>query len=100
MTDRFHARLTNDGRVVIPAPLRHRLGLKPGDQVVIDAEKDGLRLRSYAQVVKDVQEYFCQFARPDASIVDELISERRAEAVREEAEIASSRKQHKRGDRD
>lgn len=100
MTDSFHARLTNDGRVLIPAPLRHRLGLKPGDQVVIDAEKDGLRLRSYAQVAKDVQEYFRQFARPGVSIVDELIAERRAEAAREEAEIASSRKQHMRGDRD
>src|SRR5437870_9480978 len=100
MTETFHARLTNDGRVVIPAPLRHRLGLKPGDRVVIDAEEDSLRLRSYAQVLEDVQEYFRPFAKPGVSIVDELIAERRAEAAREEAELAQWRKQNQGSDRD
>ena len=100
MTETFHARLTNDGRVVIPAPLRHRLGLKPGDHVVIDAEEDGLRLRSYAQVLKEVQDYFRRFAKPGESIVDELLAERRAEAAREEAEAAEWHKQNERGDRE
>ena len=99
MTDTFHSRLTNDGRVVIPAPLRRRLGLKPGDQVVIDAEEDGLRLRSYAQVLSDVQGYFCKLAKPGESAVDELLADRRAEAVREESELAEWTKRHGR-DRD
>jgi AbrB family looped-hinge helix DNA binding protein len=100
MTQTFHARLTHDGRVVIPAPLRHRLGLKPGDPIVIDADEDSVRLRSYAQVVKDVQDYFRQFAPPGVSIVNELLAERRAEAAREEAELAESRKTHGQGDRE
>jgi len=83
--------------VVIPAPLREQLGLKPGDPVAIDAEAGGLRLRSYAQVLKDVQAYFGQFAKPGVSVVDDLIAERRAEAAREESKLAASRK--KRGHR-
>jgi hypothetical protein len=59
-----------------------------------------LRLRSHAQVVKDVQEYFRQFAKLGVSVVDELLAERRAEAQREEADLAEWRKQQEHGDRD
>lgn len=90
MADFFHAKLTNDGRVVIPAPLRHRLGLKPGDQVVIDTQDDALRLRSYARVINDVQGYFQQFVTPGVSHVDEFLAERRKEAERENAESVTA----------
>lgn len=98
MNETFHARLADDGRVVIPAPLRHRLGLKPGDTVVIDAEDHTVRVRSYAQVIDEVQTYFRQFAKPGVSLVDELIAERRAEAARENAELAAWVRNHGRND--
>lgn len=41
------ARIDDRGRLVLPADLRHRLGLKPGDQVRISEESDGsLRVES------------------------------------------------------
>jgi AbrB family looped-hinge helix DNA binding protein len=88
MRGTFHTKLAQDGRMVIPAPLRHRLGLKPGDTLVIDAENESVRVRSYDRVVQEAQDYFRPFASPDVSLVDELIAERRAEAAKEDAELA------------
>jgi AbrB family looped-hinge helix DNA binding protein len=97
MVDVFHGKLADDGRVVIPAPLRHRLGMKPGDQLVIEAEGDSVKVRSYAGVLEEVQSYFRQFIRPNISVVDELIVERRAEAAKEKAEHKAWLKEHGRG---
>jgi AbrB family looped-hinge helix DNA binding protein len=33
------------GQVVIPKPIRDRIGIRPGDQVVFDAEGEGVRIR-------------------------------------------------------
>jgi AbrB family looped-hinge helix DNA binding protein len=36
--------LSSKGQLVIPARLRHRLGLQPGDRLALSLEADGLRL--------------------------------------------------------
>jgi AbrB family looped-hinge helix DNA binding protein len=82
----FHTRIGDDGRVVIPAPCRKRFGLRPGDTLVVDADDQGLHLRSMAQVVKEVQAAFAPYRTPGVSAVDELIAERRVEAAQEAAE--------------
>jgi AbrB family looped-hinge helix DNA binding protein len=82
----FHTRLGPDGRIVIPAPARKELDLKPGDTVVIESDGHRLLLRSYAEILKETQAYFRQFVPPGVSVVDELIAERRAEAAKENAE--------------
>ncbi len=94
MKETFHAKLTEDGRVVIPAPLRHQLGLKPGDTVVIDTENESVRVRSYDRVVQEAQDYFRQFVTPGVSLVDELIADRRTEAAKESAQIAKWLREH------
>jgi AbrB family looped-hinge helix DNA binding protein len=98
MLEVFHAKLADDGRVVIPAPLRHRLGLSPGDPLVIEAEGDSVRVRSYAGVLEEAQSYFRQFVPPGVSLADELIADRRAEAAKEEAETSEWLKKHGRGE--
>jgi AbrB family looped-hinge helix DNA binding protein len=85
-TTSFHTRLGPDGRIVIPAECRKRFGLQPGDTVVVDADEHGLHLRSMAQVIKEVQEFFAPYRVEGVSVVDELIADRRAEAAREDAE--------------
>ena len=81
-----HVRLGPDGRIVLPAALRHQLGLKPGDALVIESDGDSLLVRSYDAVVRETQDYFRQFPAPGGSEVDGLIADRRAEAARERAE--------------
>ena len=68
------------GRLVLPAPLRERLGLKEGDRLVLTVQADGsLRLVSLREQVSQLQGLFKNIA-PGVSLADELMAERREEA--------------------
>jgi AbrB family looped-hinge helix DNA binding protein len=72
------------GRVVLPADLRTRLGLKPGMPLLVSAEEDGsVRLRPYRSVADGNRGLLSGLAAPGTSLVDDLVAERRAEAARE-----------------
>ena len=73
-----HAKIIPGGKVVIPAELRRDLGLKPGDTVVIEREGDALVLKSYLQVVREVQAEFRKMVGEDYS-VDQFLAERKAD---------------------
>ncbi len=82
----FAAKMVKGGKVVIPAELRRRHGFADGATVVFEEGDDGiLRLRSYEDVVRDVQSWAQSLE--GGSLVDELIAERRAEAAAEEARL-------------
>lgn len=71
------------GRLVLPAPLRERLGLKEGDRLVLTVQSDGsLSLISLREQVSKLQGLFKDIA-PGVSLADELIAERREEARQE-----------------
>ncbi len=76
------------GRLVVPAPLREAMGLKEGDQLVTGIEDGRLVMETRANVLRRLQEHLKATAPPGASLVDELIADRREEArtEREEAE--------------
>lgn len=87
----YHAKVISGGKIVIPAELRREFGIKDGDSLVIERDdKGGLVLKTYAQVVKEVQAEF-RAMRGDqsdrGSVVDELLAERRVEAQRENEEF-------------
>lgn len=72
------------GRLVLPAPVRSALGLKPGTRMLLSTETDGsLRLRPYRALADESRGLFAELAER-GSLVDELLAERRAEASREE----------------
>ena len=75
--------LADGGRLVIPAPYRRALGLKPGDQVVLRLEGNELRLRSRAEALRQARAIVRKHIKPPVSLVDELIAERRKESARE-----------------
>ena len=80
-----HETVTVDerGRVMIPARTRKRLKVSPGDQFVVEEEKDGLHLLLLSARIDALEGAYAHIAPPDVSLVDELIAERRAEAARE-----------------
>jgi AbrB family looped-hinge helix DNA binding protein len=84
---RYKSKMDSAGRVLIPAALRERMGVKPGATVTITADQAGrILLESRSAAVRAAQEYFCGLA-PDSEIwSDELIAERRREARRETAD--------------
>lgn len=80
----YSAKLIKGGKIVIPAELRREFGFNEGDTLVLEREGDGLVIKSYAQVVREVQATFkAMHGDRTRSMVDDLIAERRAEAGRE-----------------
>jgi AbrB family transcriptional regulator, stage V sporulation protein T len=80
----YSAKLIKGGKIVIPAELRREFGLKEGDTLVLEREGGGIAIKSYEQVVREVQAKFkAMLGGQSRSMVDELIAERRAEAARE-----------------
>ena len=75
-------RLGLQGRLVIPADLRERLALRPGDVIVASVEDDRLVIRPRRAVE---EELWGLFDGLDRGLADELISERREEARRDDA---------------
>jgi AbrB family looped-hinge helix DNA binding protein len=76
-------KVSEGGRVVIPAELREKYHIEVGDSVVWRDDGDGLRLFSRRNGIRRAQQVLAKYRRPGESVVDELIRERRAEAARE-----------------
>jgi AbrB family transcriptional regulator (stage V sporulation protein T) len=88
----YQAKVIAGGKVVIPADLRRELGIKDGDSLVVERDPaGGIVLKTYAQVVEEVQARFRELRNdlPAArgSVVDELLAERREEGFREQAKF-------------
>jgi AbrB family looped-hinge helix DNA binding protein len=79
-------RVDSAGRIVIPADLRAKFGIEPGQEVILTEKPDGIRVQTFRQVLAEAQAFFAPYAVPGQSIVDELIREREEEAMREERE--------------
>ncbi|WP_374336287.1 AbrB/MazE/SpoVT family DNA-binding domain-containing protein [Methyloversatilis sp.] len=76
-------KMSDGGRVVIPAEIRQSLGLKEGDAVLFELRDGEVIITTRAARLKRAQALFQQFVPPGSpSIADELIAERRAAAER------------------
>jgi AbrB family looped-hinge helix DNA binding protein len=71
------------GRLVVPAPLRRRLGIEAGDVLVARAQDDRLVLERRDAILARVRGRLVGVPG-EVSMVDELIAERREEAKRED----------------
>jgi len=71
------------GRLVLPAELRKSLGLRAGDQLVVEMDEHSIRLTPRTLLAQRDRGAFVQFTQRGRSLVDELLEERRAEAARD-----------------
>ena len=76
-------RVNENGRVVIPASFRKRLGIRAGDEVVLQIQGDELRITTLKHNMERAQRLVRKHVKAGTSLVDELIAERR-EAARNE----------------
>lgn len=81
--EQARARLSENGRLVIPAAFRHALGLKPGDQLVMRIEDGELRISSSRQALARARKLLKQYIPPGKDLTQSLIEDRRKEAERE-----------------
>jgi AbrB family looped-hinge helix DNA binding protein len=70
------------GRLVVPAPLRRRLGIEAGDVLVASAQENRLVLERRDAILARARNRFAHVPE-DVSLADELIRHRREEAARE-----------------
>jgi AbrB family looped-hinge helix DNA binding protein len=75
--------VASGGRIVIPAVYRKALGIKTGDEVVVQLEEGGLRVISRAEALRRLQNKVARAVPKDVSLASELIRERRKEARHE-----------------
>ena len=65
--------LASGGRVVIPAEYRRALGLRTGDELLLELMDGEVRILTRRQAVKRAQEFF-RAGHTDDGRVDELIA--------------------------
>lgn len=78
-----YAMMSQGRRVAIPAKLCQEYGIQAGSPVVLEPTEHGIMLRSYRDVLRDVQRYFAGTAPKGVLLSDELLRERREEATKE-----------------
>jgi AbrB family looped-hinge helix DNA binding protein len=78
-------KLAEAGRLVIPVAIRERLGLKPGAEIIISADEDGIRLLPLDLAMRQAQDYFSSLGPSESLASEDLIRERRSDATGEDA---------------
>ncbi len=79
-------RMSENGRVLIPAEIRKQLGLVAGEPLTLTVEGQELRLMTRRARLRAAQASAARYLKPGVRIEDELIAERREEARRELAD--------------
>jgi AbrB family looped-hinge helix DNA binding protein len=73
-------KIHDNGRLLIPAPFRKALDLKPGDEVNLVLEDGEIRVISTRQAISKAQALVRHYVKKDRSLSEELIQERREES--------------------
>lgn len=81
----YALKLSEGGRVVVPAEVRRALGVTEGETLVGELRDGAFVLTTRRAKLEAARALFQKYFPPgSASLADELIAERRAEAARED----------------
>jgi AbrB family looped-hinge helix DNA binding protein len=83
MFEEARARMSQNGRIVIPAAFRKALGVDDGDDLVLRLQDGELRITTLQRRIQRAQERSRRYVKPGSSPVDELLRDRREAAKRE-----------------
>ena len=81
----INMKMSDGGRVVIPAEIRQSMGLKEGDTVLWELRGGEAVLTTRLAQMREAQAMVRQYLPAGVSLVDELIADRRAENAQDEA---------------
>ncbi len=79
----YSMKMSEGGRVVIPAEIRKVLGINDGDIVLWELIDGEARLTTKRERMRRAQALVREYVPEGVSLVDELVAERRVEAERE-----------------
>lgn len=83
MSSRINSKISEGGRVVIPAEFRHELGIEIGDPVSISLVNNEIHIVPRSETVKRAQVLVRKRIPEGRSLVAELREDRRREASNE-----------------
>ena len=73
-------KVTQGGRIVIPAEMRKQLGIEIGEDVNLTLEDDSVKISTSKLALRRIQEMARKVVPESVSVVDELIADRHKEA--------------------
>jgi AbrB family looped-hinge helix DNA binding protein len=77
-----------NGRMTLPADVRKRMGLENGGNLMLKESDLGLELTNFRQRAKKAQSLYKKYSRgKDQLTVDDLITQKRADAALEDAKL-------------
>ncbi len=79
MSQTVKTKLTQGGRIVIPAEMRKKLGMEIGDNLNIELHGEALQVTTSRSALRRIQNQLRQNVPPEVSLVDQLIADRRKE---------------------
>ncbi len=84
MSTETRLKINESGRVVIPASFRKALGVKAGDEILLRMEEGELCITTMKRRIERAQRLVRKYVKSGTSLVDELIADRRREAMRDD----------------
>jgi AbrB family looped-hinge helix DNA binding protein len=75
----YRGRVTESGRLSLPADVRRLVGLENGGDVVIELDGQTIRVRTVAEVVADTQALAKRLLAGRTVSVDDFLAHRRAD---------------------
>jgi AbrB family looped-hinge helix DNA binding protein len=82
--DRYSIAVDERGRLVLPARLRQRFDLQPGDRLFVTVDDEGgIRMVAAREQARRLRGFYENLA-PGRSLADELIAQRQEEARHED----------------
>ena len=83
MQTHVRTKVTQGGRIVIPAEMRRQLGIEIGEDVNLSLENGSVNISTSKNALLRLQKLAQTVAKHNVSVVDELIADRRREAENE-----------------
>ena len=72
-------KIIDGGKLIIPAPMRRKLGISSGDTVLVEIADGELRVRSVGKALERARAILRRYVPEGVSLSDELIADRRLE---------------------
>lgn len=77
---RTNVKVSEGGRIVIPADVRKAKGIKEGDTLVLEVKADGMELRTRSEGLERARRLMAPYVQAGSTVVEDFLTDRHREA--------------------